>query len=361
MTQTIHSTINGKPVSAPLGSTILQAARAVGIHIPVLCEHPALEIAGACRVCLVELEGSSKLVAACAAPLTEGSSILTHSPKVLAARRTIVELILASHPLECFSCASNGKCLLQDVCYELGVDRSPFSDGDTSERNARQLDDANPFLTRDMDKCILCGRCVRVCDSHARYHAVDFQGRSGNTSVDPSPGGSLDRSDCVFCGQCAQVCPVGALSDKPALGQGRAWETRDVKTVCPYCGVGCELILKVNIRDGKLANIESDHNSRTSFNRGRTCVKGRYAWGFVHSDERLTTPLIREGASFRQASWDEALGLVTGELGRIRREKGEDAVGFLASARCTNEENYLMQRLAREVMGTNNIDHCAHL
>ena len=359
MIRTIQATINHKPVSAPEGSTILQAARAAGIHIPVLCEHPALEIAGACRVCLVEIEGSPKLAAACSTPLAEGMKILTHSAKVMQTRRTIVELIVARHPANCTTCERNGRCELAKVCAETGVRRSPYSN--PKERKKYPLDDGNPFIVRDRNKCILCGRCVRICSAHARYDAVDFKGRSSETMIDPSPEGLLHRSDCVFCGQCVQVCPSGALASKPASHVGRAWETRDVRTVCPYCGVGCELILKVDVLTGKIADVVSDHLSPTSFNRGRTCVKGRFAWNFVHSDERLTTPLVREGGVFRQASWDEALARVAEGLAKAKREKGPEAVGFLSSARCTNEENYLMQRLAREVMGTNNVDHCAHL
>ena len=356
----INITINNKHIAAPPESTILQAARSAGIHIPVLCEFPALETVGACRICLVEAENSPKLLAACTTPVAEGMIIHTHSPKVLETRRTILELMVSKHPLDCFSCTSNGSCLLQDLCYELGITKSPYSNP-SDDTHSYPLDDSNPFILRDRNKCVLCGRCVRVCDSHARYHAVDYIGRGKNTTVDPSPCDELDHSDCVFCGQCVQVCPVGALANKPAMGQGRAWETRDVKTICAYCGVGCELVMQVNEKTGKIANMASDYTSKTSFNKGRTCVKGRFAWGFVHSDERLTVPLVREGDAFRTSTWDEALSLVAEGLIRAKTQKGPQSIGFFASARCTNEENYLMQRLAREVIGTNNVDHCAHL
>lgn len=358
MNKTIHATINDKPVSAPEGSTILQAARAAGIYIPVLCEHPALEAAGACRVCIVEVEDAARLTAACTAPLSEGMKIFTHSPTVIRARRTIVGLIAARHPANCTTCERNGRCELAAVCAHTGVRRSPFG---AAKSGKYPLDDENPFIVRDRNKCILCGLCVRVCDAHARYGAVDFQRRSSETTIDPAPDGRLDRSDCVFCGQCVQLCPSGALASRPASLAGRAWKTRDVRTVCPYCGVGCELILKVDVRTGKITDVASDHLSRTSFNGGRTCVKGRFAWNFVHSDERLTAPLLREGGVFRRASWAEALAKVAEGLAKAKRDRGPEAVGFLSSARCTNEENYLMQRLAREVMGTNNVDHCAHL
>jgi len=174
-------------------------------------------------------------------------------------------------------------------------------------------------------------------------------------------GSPIEESDCVFCGQCVQVCPVGALFEKTAAGQGRPWDLEKVKTVCSYCGVGCELEVNVNKKTGKIANVTTNYSSPTALNKGRSCVKGRFAWQFVHSEDRLTTPLIREGDTFRKASWDEALSLVAEKLGEVKTKHGSDALGFFSSARCTNEENYLMQRLAREVMGTNNVDHCAHL
>lgn len=358
--QKIEATINGRKVIAQPGTTILQAARDNGIHIPTLCDHPVLEPVGACRVCLVEVERNPKLMTACSTPLNPGMIVFTHSPRVLEARRTVIELLLVRHPLDCFSCPSNGQCELQDVAYELGIEESRFADeGDTCRSYA--VEEANPFYIRDMNKCILCGRCIRTCDSLAQVHAIDFQNRGIKTMVQPPVGSDLEHSDCTFCGQCVQMCPVGALSEKTARGGGRPWEMRSVKTICSYCGVGCELDIRVNTKTGRIANVRTDTLSATGLNEGRSCVKGRFAWQFVQSDERLMAPLVRENGSFREATWDEALDIVAGRLGRARDEHGPDAVGFFSSARCTNEENFLLQRLAREVIGTNNVDHCAHL
>lgn len=358
--QAIELVINGRTIQAEPGMTVLEAARANGIHIPTLCDHPALSAVGACRVCLVEMEGSPKLLTSCTTPVTPGMVIHTHSPRVIEARRAVVELLLVRHPLDCFSCPSNGKCELQDVAYELGIEESRFAEeGDTCRDH--EIEDANPFYTRDMNKCILCGRCIRACDSLAQYHAIDFQNRGIRTMVQPPVGMPLENSDCTFCGQCVQLCPVGALAEKTARGEGRSWEMDSVKTVCSYCGVGCELNIQVNRKTGRIANVRTDYSSATSLNEGRCCVKGRFAWQFVQSEDRLTKPLIKENGVFREAGWDEALGLVADRMAEIKRESGPDALGFFSSARCTNEENYLLQRLAREVVGTHNVDHCAHL
>lgn len=363
-TRQIKAVINGREIISEPGVTILQAARANGIRIPSLCDHPALPPSGACRVCLVEVEKNPKLLPACTTPLTDGMVADAFSPKAIAARKAVVEMILIRHPLDCFSCESNGRCELQNLAYELGIEESPFrNDGDVCTEH--ELDDTNPFFIRDMNKCILCGRCVRACDHQSGYHAIDFQFRGIHTMIDPPIGSKLEESDCVFCGQCVQVCPVGALVEKKAVGQGRAWQTKIVRTTCPYCGVGCQLDLHVN--GDRIARVTGTEDGMP--NLGRLCVKGRFGYDFIYSDERLTKPLIRvrkgerksPDDEFREASWDEALDLVSSRLKEVMEKHGPDAVGGVSCARGLNEDSYSMQKLFRMVFNTNNIDHCARV
>ncbi len=360
----ITARINGKTITAEPGMTIMQAARANGIHIPSLCDHPALPPSGACRVCLVEVENNPKLLPACTTPLTDGMGVLTHSPKAIATRKAVVEMILIRHPLDCFSCESNGRCTLQDLAYELGIEKSPLRDeGDVN--TDIPLDDTNPFYVRDMNKCILCGRCVRSCDWQSGYHAIDFQHRGIHTAINPPVGVKLEDSDCVFCGQCVQACPVGALVEKKTIGQGRSWQTQVVRTTCPYCGVGCQLDL--HMKGDQITRVTGTPDGMP--NRGRLCVKGRFGYDFIYSDERLTKPLIRirKGEkkspedTFREATWDEALGLVASRFKEVIEEHGPDAVGGVSCARSINEDSYSMQKLFRMVFNTNNIDHCARV
>lgn len=348
----VSVTIDGKQISVPKDFTVIQAAEMAGVRIPQLCNHPALEPVGACRVCLVEIEGARALGAACVYPVAGGMVVHTNTQQVRAVRRTVVELMLANHPSDCLICQQNQNCELQQIAADLGIREVPFK-GVILDR---PKDDGNPFIIRDLNKCILCGRCVRVCDKFAQYHAIDFENRGMNMLVQPSPDGKLDDSDCKFCGQCVAVCPVGALTERPSLDRGYSQNMRRTRTICPYCGVGCELVVEANCDTGEIVNVTSDHANFNSVNKGRTCVKGRFAWEFVESPDRLTTPLIKENGEFRPALWDEALDVVADGL-----MKNFGSTGFISSARCTNEDNYLMQRFAREVMGTNNIDHCAHL
>lgn len=345
----IRATIDGIHVTADHGMTVLQAARACGIYIPTLCDHPAVTPFGACRLCLVEVEGSPKLHTACTSPITEGMVIQTKNPRVARARRAVLELILDRHPLECENCLNDGACELQSVARELGAELSSRS-GIGGAFRSRGVEDANPFYVRDLDKCILCGRCVRVCREHAIRHAIDFHGRGTDTSV------QVEGEDCDFCGQCVQVCPAGALIEKSFVPGRLPLNTRSVRTICPHCSTGCELEVNVDTTSGTISSVTSDFSSVTSLNRGRACVKGRFDWRFVHRDERLTTPLIKDGGAFRRATWREALYFVSTKLGSIKKAYGADSMGFFASHRCTNEENYLMQRLAKEVVGTNNIN-----
>ena len=356
MTQTITLTINGQPVTVPAGTTVLEAARKLGIDIPTLCHHPELVPGGACRLCVVEVEKFRNLPASCALPATEGMVVQTHSLRVEKARRLILELLVANHPLDCFSCEKNGDCRLQDYSYAYRV-TGPRRPGARREDRA---DDTNPFFSRDFEKCILCGRCVGVCHDVQQIGAIDFTKRGFDTKVTSAYDAPLTEAGCVFCGMCVDACPVGALTPKLAVGAGRAWEKRKVRTTCTYCGVGCAINLLV--KDGRVVGAEGALGSPA--NEGHTCVKGKFGWDFIHRDDRLTTPLIRRGGKDGQlepASWDEALDLVARRFSELKEKHGPDALGGLSSAKCTNEENYLLQKLVRTAFGTNNVDHCARL
>ncbi len=349
----VSLTIDGRPVEVPQGTTVLEAARQVGIEIPTLCHHVDLSIAGACRMCVVEVEGNKKnLPAACAQPAMEGMVVHTNSPRVREARKVVLELMVANHPLDCLTCEANGNCKLQQYCYEYGVKEATF----TGERRRYTVDEGNPFIERDMEKCILCGKCVRVCHEVQGVGAIDYTERGFDTKVTTFMDNGLAESPCVSCGQCIYMCPVGALTAKPSKGKGRDYEVEKVVTTCGYCGVGCQLAF--NVKDDHIVGVT---NVPDSHNQGYLCVKGRFGYEFVDSPDRLTTPLIKENGEFREASWEEALDLVAQKLGEVKAQYGPDALAGLSSARVTNEENYLFQKFFRAVIGTNNVDHCARL
>lgn len=344
-------TINGKEVQVQVDLTILKAAEQIGIDIPRLCYDEELSLSGACRLCVVEVEGRPNLQAACVTQVTEGMVIHTESPAVVAARRAILDLLLSDHPLDCLTCEKNGDCKLQEYCYRYGLKESSF----VGERHHYLVDDSNPFIYRDMNKCIQCERCVRACAEITGQDNISFINRGFSRKVATYADKPFADSICTFCGNCVAVCPTGALIEKPMMGKGRRWELKRVKTTCPFCGTGCNFDLCV--KDGKLVGVLSNPNSVVN---GRAlCIKGRFGWDYVNNEERLTTPLIKKNGKFAEASWDEAISLIATRLGEIKEKYGPNAFGALSSARCTNEENYLMQKFARAVMGTNNVDHCA--
>jgi predicted molibdopterin-dependent oxidoreductase YjgC len=349
----IKLTIDGREVAVPQGWTLLQAANKLGVHIPTLCHLWELNPCSACRVCLVEVEGARNLATACSYPAAAGMKVHTRTERVLKARRLVMELILSDHPLDCMTCEKTGSCHLQDLAYELGLTGSRMK----GEQHRYPVDQENPFIVRDYNKCVLCERCTRICDEVQGSMAIEYAHRGFHTKVGVPYHRSLTESDCVFCGQCVSVCPVGALTERSRVGRGREWEFRKVKTICSYCGVGCLLVL--NVKDGEIVRVTSDRSS--GVNRGNMCVKGRFGFDYVHSPDRLTEPLIREGGTLRPASWDEALGRAAKALKDIKNQYGPDSIGFLVSAKCTNEENYALQKLARAALGTNNVDHCARL
>jgi formate dehydrogenase alpha subunit len=353
MTDSFTLTIDGREATAQRGMTVMQAADAAGIRIPRLCYHPQLEPFAGCRLCVVEVEGLRTLAASCALPATPGMVVRSDTERVMDARRLAVELLLSDHPADCLTCEQCGKCELQQYAYELGVRESPF----VGERHRDLVDDTNPCFLRDYAKCILCGRCVSMCHDIVGAGAIDFAHRGFDCRVASPFGRPMQETTCVFCGQCVQACPTGALVERTRVGQGREWEFGVINTVCGYCGVGCGL--RFYLKDGAIVKVEGDDDSPV--NRGRTCVKGRFGWDFLTRDDRLTTPLVRKDGELVPATWDEALTAAAAGLKRIADGHGADSLEFLASAKCTNEENYLMQRLARQVFGTNNVDHCARL
>jgi predicted molibdopterin-dependent oxidoreductase YjgC len=351
----VNVTINGRKVQAEAGQTVLEAAEGAGIKIPTLCHHPALEPIGACRVCLVEVARQRTLQPACTFKVTGGMEIWTDSPKVIEARRFVLELLLSDHPLDCMTCERTGSCELQDLAYQYGIKQTRYP----GVQHEYVIDQSNPFYERDYNKCILCRRCVRACDEINGVEAIGVIQRGFESKIGAAFDGPMQDTVCEFCGMCVELCPTGALVPKLGKWQGRAWELERITTVCPYCGVGCQLYL--NIKDGRIVQVTSKWDGPS--NHGWTCVKGRYGWDFVHHADRLSQPMIRreKGGELEAADWDEALDFVATRFAEIKAAHGPESFGILTSAKCTNEENYAMQKFARAVIGTNSVDHCARL
>ena len=347
----VNLTINGQQVQAERDMTILQAARSIGIDIPTLCYDERLVAHGACRICVVEVKGARALMPSCSTPAAEGMVVETHSPTVIEARKEILRLMIENHPLDCLTCEKSGNCVLQDLCYEYDIKEGGFN----GEKKNYPIDDSNPFFTYDPNKCILCGKCVRVDNELQCTGAINFIDRGFGTHVGVFYDREFDESVCVSCGNCVSVCPVGALMSKQPA-KFRYWDTHKVTTTCSYCGVGCQMDLL--IKDNKVVGVEPVNIEP---NDGLLCVKGKYGYRFIDHPDRLKKPLIKKEGQFVEATWDEAMDLIVSKMKKIKEEYGPDALGGFSSARCTNEENYLMQKLFRAVIGTNNIDHCARL
>ncbi|MFC2035566.1 molybdopterin-dependent oxidoreductase [Chloroflexota bacterium] len=349
--QPVTITLNGHEVSGYSGMTILELARESGIYIPTLCHDTHLSPVGACRVCLVEDEQSGRLVASCAIEIMPGMVINTESPRVIEHRKTIIKLMLASHPDTCLVCDKGNLCQLREIAADLGIGLIDF------ERipKAATIEEVNPFIERDLSKCILCAKCIRACQELVVEGAVDYFQRGFITKPATLNDSPLEDSECTFCGTCVAMCPTGALMEKDRTYTGTSNTT--VTTTCPYCGCGCSVRLEV--KDNQLLRVTPGEENE--INKGALCVKGSYGLGFIHAPDRLTKPLVRSDGDLEQVSWEKALATVAAEFKQIKNEYGPDSLAVLGSPRCTNEENYLLQRFARCVLGTNNIDNGGRL
>ena len=366
--------LNDKAVSFQEGQTILEVANENHVAIPTLCHLPEASATGQCRICIVEVAGSDQLLPACATAAGADMRIFTHSAAVREARKTILEMLIGSGAHNCLVmdlppadwtdsqlkvmqqpwhdkiCPSHGDCRLQDLAIEYGVSVK----GLELAIEGHPLDDVTPMIVRDYSRCIGCGRCIQACNEIQVNAAIPPPyGRRADHPQGWYP--LVDYDHCTHCGQCLQACPVGALFEKKAYGQISGNEARKVRTTCPYCGVGCQQWL--HVKEGRVVKVTGVEEAEP--NHGRLCVKGRFGYDFIHSPERLTLPLIRDGRSFREASWDEALDLVAEKFKQIRHLHGPDAIAGISCARSINEDSYNMQKLFRAVIGTNNIDHCA--
>ena len=355
-TQTVTLSIDNQEVTVPKGTTILEAAKTLGVEIPTLCHLKELAPDGSCRMCVVEVEGGRRggLTTACTAHCQEDMVVSTHSEKVADSRRFILDLLLSNHKLECFSCGKNGDCQLQQYALDYGIDATSFTEG--KRMPCHQEDTSNPFFSYDPEKCIMCRRCARVCQLRQGRDVLSIANRGFETKMMPSYGQAFDQSICESCGNCVSSCPTGALTAKDTK-EYRKWETQKIPTTCPHCGTGCQMNLLV--KNNRLVGVEPLDGPA---NKNLLCVKGKFAsYKFVGSGDRLTEPLIKRNGIFEPASWEEALTLVSSKFNEIKAENGADALAGFSCSRATNEDNYVFQKMVRAAFGTNNVDNCARV
>ena len=337
----VNLTIDGKQISVSKTATIYEAALEAGIKIPVLCYAKKLLPFGACRVCLVQVEQmKGRLIPACTTPVSEGMVVTTMSDEILKVRKTVLEFLLVNHVVECPVCDKGGECDLQELTYEHEVVVNRFQ----GEKFNLETDEVNPLIERNMNRCVLCGRCVRVCDEVVAYGSYSFINRGFETKI----ATAFDRGlNCEFCGQCVSMCPVGAILPRPFKFKARPWQLKEVDTVCGYCGNGCTVTL--GVLNNKVETIR--FNDKIGVNDGNLCIRGRFGYSYVNSDQRLTSPLLRKDGQLVAVSWDEALQAVADGF-----KQAQAGLGVISGARLTNEELFLLKNLAKTA-GTANLDH----
>jgi NADH-quinone oxidoreductase subunit G len=346
----VNLTVDGKKLTAPAGSLLIEACKSVGIEIPSFCYYPGLSLQGACRMCVVKIEKMPKLQTACTTTVTEGMIVSTDSDEVRQARKAMVELLLGNHPLDCPVCDAGGECELQDMAFSYGASESKFIEA----KNHKEEQQWSPVVYFDRPRCILCYRCVRVCGEGMDVWALGVQNRGVSSIIAPNEG---DHLDCEECGMCIDICPVGALTSGAYRYKTRPWEMNHVSTICTHCGDGCKTTLGVRRSETGMEIVRGDNRDKSGINNDFLCVKGRYAFDFAHHAERLTQPLIRKNGKLTPATWEEAFELIGKRFREARDQNGGSAIGVVGSNRTTNEENYLLSKFARVVLKTNNVDH----
>ena len=338
--------IDDRDVTVPPGTLVIEAARRMGIEVPSFCYFPGLSLQAACRMCLVEVEKAPKLQTACTLVATPGMVVRTSTPQVHEARKGMLEFLLANHPLDCPVCDKGGECELQDMVFTYGADKSRFNE----EKRHVPEQKWSEAVYYDAPRCILCFRCVRVCDEGMDVKALGVGARGSQSVIIPN---GEDHLDCEECGMCIDICPVGALTSGTYRYKTRPWEMTYVSTVCTHCSNGCKTTLSV--RNNEI--LRANNRDLSGFNKDFLCVKGRFGFDFTTHPERLKLPLVRRNGQLVPSSWEDALAEVARRLSEVRKASGADSIGFIGSNRTTNEENYLLGRVARASIGTNNIDH----
>ena len=346
----VNLTVDGKKVTAPAGTLLIEACKSVGIEVPSFCYYPNLSLQGACRMCLVKVEKMPKLQTACTTVIGEGMIVTTDAPEIHQARKSMVELLLGNHPLDCPVCDAGGECELQDMTFSYGAAESKFID----IKNHRDEQQWSPVVFFDRPRCILCYRCVRVCGEGMDVWALGVQNRGVSSIIAPN---KEDHLECEECGMCIDICPVGALTSGAYRYKTRPWEMKHVGTACTHCADGCKTTLGVRRSDTGMEIVRGDNRDKSGINGDFLCMKGRYAFDFANHEDRLTQPLIRKEGRLTPSTWEEAFELIGRRFREIRDSAGGEAIGVIGSTRTTNEENYLLQKFARVTLGTNNIDH----
>jgi NADH-quinone oxidoreductase subunit G len=343
-------TVDGKKVAAPAGTLLIEACKTAGIEVPSFCYYPNLSLQGACRMCLVKIEKMPKLQTACTTVISEGMVVTSDSEEIKQARKSMLEMLLGNHPLDCPVCDAGGECELQDMTFSYGAAESKFMEA----KNHKDEQQWSPVVFFDRPRCILCYRCVRVCGEGMDVWALGVQNRGVSSIIAPN---KEDHLECEECGMCIDICPVGALTSGAYRYKTRPWEMKHVGTICTHCGDGCKTTLGVRRADTGMEIVRGDNRDKSGTNGDFLCIKGRYAFDFANHEERLTRPLIRRDGKLSPSTWEEAFALIGKRFAEVRDRDGGDAIGVIGSNRTTNEEAYLLSKFARVVLKTNNVDH----